>query len=100
MDRYRKRVHQVPFICEQIFLKSQDRQINGSNQRDGDQRDDIKNNQRCVRKGHPNIPVVEARTVQRQLNIKAAENRNGNEPQMQRNHQPVHCLKFVFYQFS
>lgn len=96
VDRYGEGVHQVTLIGKEVLPEPQNRQVDGGNQPNGYQGDDIEDHQGNVRKVYPHISHIEGGALQGQLDIKASDKSDTDKPQVKRDHQPVHRFKFVF----
>ena len=96
VDRYGEGVHQVTLIGKEVLPEPQNRQVDGGNQPNGYQGDDIEDHQGNVRKVYPHISHIEGGAIQGQLDIKASDNCDTDKPQVKRDHQSVHRFKFVF----
>ena len=92
--RGRKGVHEIPFIRKKIFAEPEDIQVQPGDYKNGNQRNDVSGNQHHVHKPFPHaqgvVIVVYMFPIHNKLNVKASDNGNDHQSQVQRDHQPVH----------
>ena len=86
------------------FAEPDDFQVDSGNQGRREQGQDIKHDQRGVQEAEPDIirhdDCTSGIVKYGKLQIKAPDNRDGDEAEMKGDHQPVHSLEFIFNQLS